>query len=110
MKLSFKNNKLEQSLTIDKNIVKNYGNNAKKIKQRMQELRAADHLSVIAKLPALRLHPYKGNRLGEWSIDIHKNWRICFQIEDDPIPQLENGGVNLDEIFSIKILSIEDPH
>ena len=39
----------------------------------MQQLRAANDLSTIAKIPALRLHPYKGDRLGRWSIDVNQN-------------------------------------
>lgn len=110
MNLNYKNKKLEQSLTEDKNIIKNYGGLSKKIKQRIEQLKASDDLSIIAKIPVLRLHPYKGDRLGEWSIDIQENWRICFEIDQDPIPTLEDGGVNLNMVSAIKILSIVDPH
>jgi toxin HigB-1 len=110
MKLSYKNNKLEKSLTDDKVILKTYGTLSKTIKQRINQLKAADELTTIARLPALRLHPYTGARLGEWSIDIHKNWRICFTIDHDPIPRMEDGGVNPDKVTAIKILSVEDPH
>jgi len=110
VKLSYKNNKLEQSLTEDKNIIKSYGALAKKIKLRIEQIKAADDLSIVAKIPVLRLHPYKGDRLGEWSIDIQENWRICFEIDQDPIPTLDDGGVNLNKVTTIKILSVEDPH
>lgn len=109
MKISYKNNKLEKSLTIDKVIIKTYGNQAKKIKQRMNELESWDTLDDILKLPALRLHPYKGNKKGLWSIDIHQNWRILFEITVNPIPLLEDGGVDLSKVTSVKIDSIEDP-
>jgi len=110
MNLSYKNNKLEQSLTEDKNIIKSYGGLSKKIKLRIEQLNAADDLSIVAKIPVLRLHPYKGDRLGEWSIDIQENWRICFEIDQEPIPTLDDGGVNLNKVTTIKILSLEDPH
>ena len=110
MKLSFKSKKLEKSLTIDKEIIKSYGQLAKKIKQRITALEVAENLSTIAKIPAMRLHPYIGDRAGEWSIDIVKNWRIIFEINHDPIPENEAGGVNLYEVTAIKILSVEDPH
>lgn len=110
MNLSYKNNKLEQSLTEDKNIIKSYGALSKKIKQRIEQIKAADDLSIVAKIPVLRLHTYKGDRLGEWSIDIQENWRICFEIDQDPIPTLDDGGVNLNKVTAIKILSVEDPH
>jgi len=110
MNLSYKNNKLEQSLNVDRNIIQSYGVLSKKIKQRMDQLKAANDLSIIAKIKVLRLHPYLGNRLGEWTIDIQENWRICFKIDQNPIPRLNDGGVNLNMVTTIKILSVEDPH
>jgi proteic killer suppression protein len=110
MKLSYKTKKLEKSLTQDKEIIKSYGNLSKKVKQRITELQEAKSLAVIATLPFMRLHPYKGARKGEWSIDIFKNWRICFEIANDPVPVLEDGGVCLAKVTSIKIMSVEDPH
>lgn len=108
MKLSYKNNKLEKSLTVDKDILRTYSNMAKKIK--MTQLKAAENLGVIAKLPSLRLHQYIGNRQGEWSIDIHKNWRIIFKINHNPIPKKDDDGVDKNEVTAIKITSVEDPH
>ena len=110
MNLSFKNRKLKNSLTIDKEIIKSYGTMAKKVKQRMIALEEADNLTTISKIPAMRLHPYKGDRIGEWSIDIFKNWRICFELDYKLIPEKEDGGVNLDFVTAIKIISVEDPH
>ena len=110
MKVSYKNKKLEKSLTKDVEIQKTYGTNAKKVKQRIRYLQEADNLSILQTLPALRLHPYKGDRKELWSIDIHKNWRILFKIDQDPIPEKDDGGIDLTEITYIKIMSIEDPH
>ena len=110
MELSFKNNKLEKTLTIDKELAKAYGNLAKKIKQRITQLRSADNLKVIESLPALRLHEHKGDGKGTWSIDIQKNWRILFVINQDPIPTFEDGGIDLIAITIIRIESVKDPH
>lgn len=110
MELSYKNNKLEKSLTTDKGLAKNYGKLAKKIKQRRIQLESADNLDIISKLPVLRLHQHIGKGKGTWSIDIQENWRILFEIDQDPIPTLENGGIDLKAITIISIESIEDPH
>ena len=110
MELSYKNNKLKKSLTTDKGLLKLNSRLAKKIKQRRIELESADNLEVISKIPVLRLHQYKGNRKGTWSIDIQENWRILFEINQDPIPTLEDGGVDLKAITIISIESVEDPH
>jgi toxin HigB-1 len=108
--ISFKNNKLEQQLSADQGLAKTFGPLAKKVRQRMTQLKSADNLQIIAENKVLRLHPYKGSRKGEWSIDIQENWRIIFLIDHEPIPTLADGGVNLKEITIIKIESVEDPH
>ncbi len=33
-------------------------------------------------LPGFRLHPLKGDRQGQWAIDVSKNWRITFEFID----------------------------
>lgn len=111
MNITYKSRKLEKSLTIDKELIKAYNKQAKKIKQRKTQLESAATLLDIDKLPQLRLHQYKGDRRGEWSIDIHKNWRLIFEIVNDPIPMIDNNNeINLNQVTDIRILSIEDPH
>jgi toxin HigB-1 len=110
MELSYKSKKLEISINTDKGLAKSYGTLAKKSKQRKLQLQSAESLYVIAQLLTLRLHEYQGNRKGTWSIDIYKNWRILHEIDHDPIPTLEDGGVDLKAVTIICIESIEDPH
>lgn len=110
MELSYKNSKLEKSLTTDKGLSKSYGKLAKKIKQRRIQLESADNLEVISKIPALRLHQHIGKGKGRWSIGIQKNWRILFEIKQNPVPTVEDGGVDLKAIRILCIESVEDPH
>lgn len=110
MDLSFKTKKLEKALTTDRGLKSTYGRLAKKIKRRITQLRSADNLEIIAKLPVLQLHQHIGKGKGNWSIDIQKNWRILFTVNQDPIPIKEDGGVRLSAITIIRIESVEDPH
>lgn len=110
MEIRYRTKKLERTLTSDKGLSKAYGRLAKKINQRIHQLKSADNLSVIAQLPALRLHPHIGKNKGVWSIDIQENWRILFKIDQDPIPTLEDGGVDIKKVSIIRIESITDPH
>ncbi|MCB9221550.1 MAG: type II toxin-antitoxin system RelE/ParE family toxin [Candidatus Kapaibacterium sp.] len=110
MIISFKTKKLEKSLTTDKGLARTYGELSKKIKQRLNQLQSAECLEDISKLPVLRLHQYIGKDNGTWSIDIHKNWRILFTINQDPIPTKEDGGVDLSRVTIISVESVEDPH
>jgi proteic killer suppression protein len=49
--------------------------------------RKLKQIDVVATVDALRippgnrLEPLKGNRLGQWSIRINDQWRICFHWE-----------------------------
>lgn len=36
-------------------------------------------------LPGFRLHPLKGNRQGQWAIDVSRNWRITFEFIDGDV-------------------------
>lgn len=110
MEIRYKTKKLEKSLTTDNGLLRTYGRLAKKIKQRMQQLKSAENLETIQQLSVLRLHSYKGKEEGIWSIDIQENWRILFRLENDPIPKLADGGVDIKAITIIKIISIMDPH
>ena len=110
MEICFKNRKLEKSLTTDKGLAKSYGKLAKKIKQRIIQLENANNLEVISKLPVLRLHQHIGKGKGIWSVNIQENWRILFEIDQDPIPTLKDGGVDLKAITIIKIEEVTDPH
>ncbi len=33
--------------------------------------------------PSNRLHKLSGDREGQWSISINKQWRICFEFDDE---------------------------
>ncbi len=48
---------------------------------RLTALNTAIHLEDMD-LPGFRLHPLKGDKLGEWAVDVNKNWRITFEFID----------------------------
>jgi|SRR5699024_1686415 len=110
MELSYKSNKLKKCLTKDKKLRKAFGSRAKKVKQRINQLKAADDLWTISKMPQLYLHPHKGRNKGLWSIDVKNNWRMLFSINHNPIPVKDDGGVDLKKVFQIRIEEIVDPH
>jgi len=116
MTITYNNNKLEKSVSDLKNINKNYGKiTGKKILERLDILESADNLLIINEIEVLRLHKLGGNKKNQWSIDLHQNWRLLFEITHDPIPMLENDeggndGFDFLAITSIEITSIEDTH
>ena len=39
--------------------------------------------------PSYRLHPLKGDRLGEWSITVRRNWRLVFEFDGADIRNVD---------------------
>ena len=83
---------------------------AKKLGQRLMELRAADCLADISRLPPPRCHELTGNRSGHFSVDLDHPYRLIFLPDHDPVPLTDDGGVDLRLVTSILILGIEDTH
>jgi proteic killer suppression protein len=83
---------------------------ARKLMQRMTELKAAEALSDISHLPPPRCHELTGNRAGQFSVDLEHPYRLLFIPADDPIPYREDEGIDLALVKEIEIISIKDTH
>ena len=62
--------------------VKEFGGFAKQARQRILLLDAAVSLRAIGEVPGNRLEALRGDRLGQYSIRINKQWRLCFEWND----------------------------
>ena len=51
--------------------------------RRLEILDAAEGLRDLAALPSNRLESLSGDRLGQFSIRINRQWRICFEWSDE---------------------------
>lgn len=111
MIVTFKNKRLEKSITDPKALIKDYGvQRAKKIKQRYQEICASETLEALSKIPAAYLHPLSGDRAGQWAVKITGNERLCFIITHDPVPLLSDRSINKSKVTDIHIIFIGDYH
>ena len=51
--------------------------------QRVKVLIAANNLHELGRSRALRLHPLKGNRRGEWAMGLQGRWRLTVESIDE---------------------------
>jgi proteic killer suppression protein len=55
-------------------------NHVPKVRRILARLQAATSLRDLD-APGLRLHSLKGERKGEWAVDVDRNWRITFSFD-----------------------------
>ncbi len=56
---------------------------ARQAEKRLRLLDAADTLEALRALPSNRLEALKGDRRGQFSIRINRQWRVCFEWRED---------------------------
>ena len=110
MNFTYKKNKLEKQMSNASEMKKAFGVRAKRVSQRKDEIIASPNLKVLMQLPKANCHPLTGDRKGDWGLDISGNFRIIFEIVDDPIPETSDGGINTELVTNIRILEVEDYH
>lgn len=111
MLIYFRTKKLQKVCSEQREMQKQLGQTmARKLQQRMAELKAAEALSDISHLPPPRCHELTGNRAGQFSVDLEHPYRLLFIPADDPIPYREDEGIDLALVTEIEIIDIEDTH
>jgi len=76
----------------------------------MMELRAASNLEVMKTIPAANCHELKGDRQGEFAVDISGNFRLIFKPDHNPVPRKEDKSIDCIKVTDIQILDIGDYH
>jgi plasmid maintenance system killer protein len=107
----FADKKLEKTCNDHRLLQKVYGEKrAKKLHQRLDELRAADVLADISHLPPQRMHQLVGDRARQFSVDLDNQYRLIFYVANNPLPIKDDGGLDLLKVTAILIRGVEDTH
>ena len=77
---SFRDRRAER--LFDNERVREYDSFATPAVRRLNMLDRAKTLSDLTEFPGNRLEPLRGDRRGQHSIRINRQWRICFRWED----------------------------
>ena len=110
MKIDYKKNKLKKQLSDASEIKKAFGVNAKRVSSRLDDITASPNLLVLMQIASANCHPLSGDRIGEWALDISGNFRLIFEIADNPLPKTPGGSIDTLLVKSICILEIIDYH
>ena len=76
----------------------------------MAVLANAPNLATVPISKPERCHPLKGDRRGEYAVDLIHTRRLIFCPDHDPIPRKEDGEIDLFRITAVKIVEVEDYH
>jgi plasmid maintenance system killer protein len=110
MNIDFGNNKLKKQFSNATEIKKTFGEMARKVAQRMQEMSDASTLAVLMQIPAANCHPLKGDRMGQWAVFVSPNHRLLFEINHKPVPLKADGSVDTTKVTGITIIATADYH
>jgi proteic killer suppression protein len=80
---------------------------AKKLVTRLADLRAAQR---VTDLVAGHPHPLKGDRAGQFALDLHGGKRLVFTPAHDPLPLKDDDSIDWSQVTSIRIVFIGDYH
>ncbi|MEA1911015.1 MAG: killer suppression protein [Spirochaetota bacterium] len=111
MVITFDKAKLKKIFNESKRLDREFGNrNAKKIQIRMSVLRAALSLEQVPKVKPDRCHELTNNRKGTFAVDLEHPFRLVFRPNMDTVPLKDDGGIDLAQVTTVKILGVEDYH
>ncbi len=80
---------------------------ARKLRSRLADLDAADS---VQDLVAGRPHPLKGDRAGQFALDLQGANRLVFKPANDPIPYKDDGSIDWSKVTHVCIVLIGDYH
>lgn len=111
MEVSFTSRGMQRACSSEKEARKKWGDRmARRLRQRLMELKAADTLADISRLPPARSHELAGVRNGQFSVDLVHPYRLIFVPDHDPVPQKPDSGLDWEEVTKVVVLEVCDPH
>lgn len=95
MEVRFRTRKLQSHYERSGEAVKAYGEAvARKYIQRVNLIKAARDVDELKRLPGLRCHQLKGERLGQWAVNLTEFRRLIFTLEGDRLEIVRIEGVS----------------
>lgn len=110
MIIHFHDKSFEIECNVFKQLQRHQGpHRARKIRQRLDDLKAAENLEIMKTLPG-RCHELTGDRRGQLSLDLDHPWRLIFIPADIPPAIKPDGGMDWKNVKVVEVIGIEDTH
>jgi proteic killer suppression protein len=109
--IEFRSGKLRKNCTDSEKAKKAYGvPRARKITQRLQEIQAASDLETLTQLRATGCHPLKGDRKGQFALELPDGFRLIFEPLDENGEAIRKEDFDYKSVRRVKIIDIKDYH
>jgi len=106
----FLNDRDARDFNDSKRLVRQYGtDNAKRIRQPLDDLRAAANLEEMRSLPG-RLHPLTENLGGWFALDLKHPDRLIIEPANNPLPEKADGGLDWAMVTIVRVIRVGDYH
>ena len=110
MDIDFKTAEMGELMNDFKKLVRSFNvHRAKRIRQRLDELKAAPKLADMRTLPG-RCHELKGTKNHTLSLDLDGPYRLILKPSNDPIPLNHDGGLDWNAVTAITVQEVRDTH
>lgn len=111
MMIAFQNKRLERLFNSETALQKKHGKRqARTIMMRLAVLKNARTLADVPTSRPERRHLLKGKRKMQYAVDLVHPFRLIFTPNHNPIPRLDDEGIDLERVTAIKIVEVIDYH
>lgn len=108
MKILFANKKVRKLCENQREAEKQLGSQcARKLRARLSDIEAA---SRVTELVVGSPHSLKGNRYGQFALNLAGGWRLVFSPANEPCPIKGDGGIDWAQVTIVCIEFIGDYH
>ena len=111
MEIRFVSRKMQKLCNSEKEMRAKLGaRSAERLKQRLNEFKAAVTLEDMRRVPAARCHELSQDRKGHLAVDLAHPKRLIFEPDHDPLPRKDDGGLDWTKVTEIVIREVVDYH
>ena len=108
--ISWSSHKLERTCSGDRGGIEHWGaDHWKLLRRRLAALSAAPTLADMDGVSG-NCHQLHADRDGDFAVDLWGPYRLIFEPNHDPVPLLDDGGVDKRNVTHITIKEVDDYH